>query len=124
MKKFIAIILSVVMVGMLTGCAEYTFEEKEIICTVKSCDEGTFVPNLAYKGLASSALMKKDITKFAMYENLARSTGKYEYKVTVTTSEGAEYVVIRNEAYEVGAEIVVKQICSYCDGELIEIEYK
>ena len=124
MRKYIAIILSIVLVCMLTGCAEYTFEEKEITCTVKSCDEGTFVPNLAYKGLASSALMKKDITKFAMYENLARSTGKYEYKVTVITSDGAEYVVIRNEAYEVGAEIVVKQICSYCDGELTEIEYK
>ena len=75
MRKYIAIILSVVLVCMLTGCTEYTFEEKEIICTVKSCDEGTFVPNLAYKGLASSALMNKDITKFAMYENLARSTG-------------------------------------------------
>lgn len=124
MRKYIAIILSIVLVCMLTGCAEYTFEEKEIICTVKSCDEGTFVPNLTYKGLASTALMKKDITKFAMYENLARSTGKYEYKVTVITSEGAEYVVIRNEAYEVGAEIVVKQRCSYCDGELTEIEYK
>lgn len=124
MRKYIAIILSIVLVCMLTGCAEYTFEEKEIICTVKSCDEGTFVPNLAYKGLASSALMNKDITKFAMYENLARSTGKYEYKVTVITSEGTEYVVTRNEAYEAGAEIVVKQICSYCDGELIETEYK
>lgn len=124
MRKYIAIILSVVLVCMLTGCAEYTFEEKEIICTVKSCDEGTFVPNAAYKALAASALVNKDITKYAMYENLAQSTGKYEYKVTIITSEGTEYVVIRNEAYEAGAEIVVKQRCSYCDGELIEIEYK
>lgn len=124
MRKYIAIILSIVLVCILTGCAEYTFEEKEIICTVKSCDEGTFVPNATYKALATSALAKKDITKFALYENLAQSTGKYEYEVTIITFEGTEYVIIRNEAYEVGTEIVVKQKCSYCDGELIEIEYK
>lgn len=122
MRKYIAIIMALTMVLALAGCAEYIYEEKEIICEVIKCDEGTFVPNAAYTALATKALVDGDITEWVVYSNLANSTGEYEYNVTVII-EGTEYILTRNEPYEEGTEILVKQNCSYCNGELFEITY-
>ena len=122
MKKYIAIILVMSFAILLTGCTSYSYEEYDVICEVKACDEGTFVPNAAYIALATKSLVDGDITKWSMYSNLANATGKYEYNVTVII-EGKEYIVTRNEFYEVGAEIIINKKCSYADGTLIEIQY-
>ena len=122
MKKYIAFIMVLAMVMLLVGCAEYTSEQKEILCKVVSCDEGNFVPNATYTVLATKALADGDATKWIMYNNLAQSTGKYEYKVVVLI-EGTEYTLTRNEPYKEGDEILVKQNSSYCNGELIETIY-
>lgn len=122
MKKYIFIVLAFAIMMLLAGCAEYTYEENEIICEVLMCDEGTFVPNPTYTVLATKALASGDATKWVMYNNLANSTGKYEYKITVNI-EGKEYILTRNTPYEKGENIVVKQSNSYCDGELIETNY-
>ena len=122
MKRYMSIIMILVTVMTLAGCSEYTYEENEIICKVEKCSKGDFIPNATYAVLATKALADGDATKWLLYDNLAKSTGKYEYKVTVNI-EGNEYVLTRNEPYEEGDEIVVKQNNSYCDGELIETKY-
>ena len=122
MKKYIAFIMALAMVLLLAGCAEYTSEEKEILCKVVSCDDGKFVPNPTYTVLATKAFADGDVTKSIMYNNLAQSTGKYEYKVVVII-EGTEYTLTRSEPYKEGDEILVKQNNSYCNGELIETIY-
>ena len=122
MKKYISIFMAFALIVILAGCSNYTYEENEIICKVLKCEEGEFIPNATYTVLATKALADGDATKWVLYNNLAKSTGKYEYKVTVNI-EGKEYILTRDEPFKEGDEIVVKQKSSYCDGKLIETLY-
>lgn len=123
MKKFIALGLIVLLfVFVATGCAVAEVKETKCEAIVVDCIKGNFIKNPTYTSLATAALMKKDFSKAALYNNLAQSTGWYEYEVTVS-AEGNEIVLnLRNE-YKVGETITITRVDTYVDGMLTETTY-
>lgn len=124
MKKNIVTlgIIVLLFVFVATGCAVAEVKETKCEATVVECVEGNFIKNPTYTSLATAALLKKDYSKAALYNNLAQSTGWYEYEVTVNV-EGKEIVLdLRNE-YEVGETITITRVDTYVDGELTETTY-
>lgn len=122
-KNFIALGLIVLLfVFVATGCA--VAEVKESVCeaVVVDCNEGNFIENPTYTSLAAAAFMKKDLSKAVLYNNLAQSTGWYEYKVTVSV-EGNEIVLNLRSEYEVGETITITRVDTYVDGKLAETTY-
>ena len=124
MKKLLTLgTLTILFVLVLTGCSTISYEQTEIETTVVECIEGVFHPNSYYQTKANLCLAEKNLSSWQMYNNLAEEYGNYDYNVTVNI-DGINYVVIRFEKYEVGDKIVITQVNTFQDSQLIKTEYK
>lgn len=126
MKKYVALgIVAILFVFMLTGCGEkYSYEKTEFEATVIQCEKGAFHPNASYLASANAYLAQENYGLWSMYLNLANANGTYDYNVTINIDEN-NYIVIREEQYEIGQSIIITKINTYdMDSQLVNTEYK
>ena len=121
-KNAVLILVIIVCFISLTGCANYTYESKEIEATVTSCEKGTLIPAPEYVSLANMYLIKKNTAMYAVYMNLAHTNGTYNYNITITVDEKA-HVVVRQAPCDVGQVIVVTAEYTYANGVLVSTTY-
>ena len=80
-KAIVMLVVIAISLVIFTGCSYVETETVE--AEVVSCVEGRFVKNASYNALATQAMLNKDITKYSMYTNLAKTTGTQKYDVTI-----------------------------------------
>ena len=126
MKKYIfAIIITLLFVGMLTGCTVVTTQENQIEVTVASCEQGQFHPHSVYEAMAIKCLESKQATLYAYYSNLAKENGTYDYLVSFEV-DGQPFTVTRNEEFKPGDTMAVTQIITSENnsGKILTTEYR
>ena len=115
----------ILAIGMLTSCIEqFTYEQTTADAVVLRCERGTFRRNAYYANLANMYLMQNNLGQWNIYRNLAQSTGKYDYQVTVEI-DGEEQTVVREDALEVGQNVEITVTKTYDEaGQLVSVEYQ
>lgn len=122
-KKVAEILMLVLLVFCLTACGSTYSQQTEIEATVIKCEEGDFFPDQKYMTLAYASIAKDNMAMYAKYIKLAEENGTYDYKVTINI-DGAEYIVTRQDIYEVGDTLSVTKTDIYSDSEIIRTEYE
>lgn len=123
MRKTLCILIGIIFILHLTGCATQTVVTEDIEVVVTNCEKGIFLPNEEYLAQANICLAFEKLAAYEYYKQLANEHGSYQYNISFEF-EGATYQVSRMEEFAIGETITVTGTFTYSDQQIVYAKFE